>query len=69
MQRVTGTVDWQVEAWNVIMVKPGYHGPFLARASVLCGRDRVAVECTITDEVAGGRVIASASATYRRVAS
>jgi hypothetical protein len=68
MQRTTGTVDWQVEAWNVIMVKPGYHGPFVARASVLGGGDRVAIEATMVDEGAGGRVIASVSAMYRREA-
>jgi len=68
MQRATGTVDWQVEAWNVMMVKPGYHGPFVARASVLGGAERVAIEATMTDEGASGRVIASVSATYRRAA-
>ncbi len=35
LDRVTGTRDFQVEAWNVMMVKPGYVGPFVARASVV----------------------------------
>jgi len=68
--RVTGTPDWQVEQWHVMMVKPGYHGPFVARAVVVGAASptgRIGVEVTMTDEGAKGRIIATASASYRRV--
>lgn len=67
LERRTGTVDWQVESWNVVMVKPGYHGPFVARATVVGGGDRIGVEATMTDDGNGGRAIASVSASFRRV--
>jgi len=74
LERVTGTVDFQVEEWNVLMVKPGYIGPFVARATVVGGGHvvaaeaaRVGVEATMTDEGNRGRIIASVSATFRRV--
>jgi hypothetical protein len=67
LERVSGSPDWQVEAWTVLMVKPGYHGPFRARATVLEGRERAGVEATMTDEGNGGRIIATASAAFRRV--
>lgn len=68
--RRTGTIDWQVDQWHVMMVKPGYHGPFVARATMVAAPNahgRVGVEVTMTDEGAKGRVIATASASYHRV--
>ncbi len=69
LQRVTGTVDYQVEHWSILMVKPGYHGPFRARATVVgrAERDRVGVEATMTDEGNGGRTIATVNASFSRV--
>lgn len=68
LERVTGTVDFQVEQWHVMMVKPGYRGPFRAVARVVGQREpRVGIEATMTDEGAGGRVIATVSAAFRRV--
>ena len=68
--RVSGTADFQVEQWTVMMVKPGYSGPFRVRATVLgIGGGRVGVEMTMTDYGAGDRVIATASAAFRRVAA
>lgn len=73
LERVTGSVDFQVEQWFVMMVKPGYTGPFVARATVLgspadlASADRLGVEATMTDEGANGRVMATVSASYRRV--
>ncbi len=69
LERVTGTVDYQVEHWSILMVKPGYCGPFRARATVV-GRsdhDRVGVEATMTDEGHGGRTIATVNASFTRV--
>lgn len=67
LQRTTGSVDFQVEQWTVMMVKPGYTGPFVATAVVVGGGPRVGVEATMTDHGAGGRIIATASAAFRRV--
>lgn len=67
LERVTGTRDHQVEAWTVLMVKPGYVGPFVARATVLGRGDRVGIDATMTDEGNGGRTIATVSAAFRRV--
>ncbi|MFM2073316.1 MAG: hypothetical protein RLZZ623_3580 [Actinomycetota bacterium] len=73
IERVTGSVDFQVESWNVVMTKPGYIGPFVARAAVVGAGvvvgSRVGAEATIIDVGHGGRVIASASASFRRIAS
>lgn len=68
LERVHGTIDFQVEEWTVLMVKPGYIGPFRARAAVVGGTDRVGVDVTLTDEGHNGRIIATASAAFRRVA-
>jgi hypothetical protein len=69
LEQVTGTADFQVESWAVLMVKPGYLGPFRARATLLAvGGPRVGVEATMTDEGNGGRIIATASAMFARVA-
>jgi acyl-coenzyme A thioesterase PaaI-like protein len=69
LERVTGTVDFQVESWTVLMVKPGYLGPFVASATVLGAKGaRLGVESTLIDQGNGGRTIASATAAFRRVA-
>jgi hypothetical protein len=69
--RVSGTGDFQIEHWTVLMVKPGYIGPFEARAKVVGGTgrgaDRVGVEATMIDVGNRGRTIATASASFRRV--
>lgn len=68
LERVTGTADFQVETWHVMFVKPGYLGPFRARATVVgAGGSRVGVEATMVDAGAGGRVIATVNASFRRV--
>ena len=68
LERATGTVDFQAQHWTVMMVKPGYVGPFRATATVLgAGGPRVGVEATMTDEGSGGRIIATVSAAFRRV--
>lgn len=67
LERSSGSLDWQVESWTVLMVKPGYHGPFRARATVAGAGDRCGVEATMTDEGNDGRIIATASALFRRV--
>jgi hypothetical protein len=67
LERVTGSDAFQVENWSVVMVKPGYHGPFRATATVVGSGSRVGVEAVITDAGAGGRTIASVSATFRCV--
>lgn len=72
LSRAAGTPDFQVESWTVLMVKPGYVGPFRVVAKVVgaqpaAAADRLGVEATMTDEGNGGRIIATASAVFRRV--
>lgn len=68
LERATGARDHQVEQWSVMMVKPGYTGPFVARAKVVVARgERVGVEAILVDEGAKGRIMATASAAFRRV--
>lgn len=68
IERVTGTVDFQVESWSVLMVKPGYIGPFVASAKVYGSpTGRLGVEATLIDQGNRDRIIASVSATFRRV--
>jgi hypothetical protein len=68
LERVSGSSAFQVEHWTVLMVKPGYVGPFLARATVVGAHGpRVGVEATMTDEGNGGRTIATVSAAFGRV--
>lgn len=68
LERTTGTVDFQVEHWKVMFVKPGYAGPFRATATVVNpGGQRVGVEATMIDVGAKGRIIATASAAFRPV--
>lgn len=68
IERATGTVDYQIETYSVMMVKPGYVGPFVARATVVGTKAaRLGVEATLVDEGNRGRIIATASAAFRRV--
>jgi len=68
LQKVCGSIDFQVEHWTVIFVKPGYIGPFRATATVVnANGQRVGVESTMVDEGNGGRTIATASAAFSRV--
>ena len=67
LERVTGTPDFQVEHWHVMFVKPGYVGPFRARATLVGGSGgRVGVEAMMVDAGADDRVIAAVNATFRR---
>jgi acyl-coenzyme A thioesterase PaaI-like protein len=66
--RVTGSVDFQVEQWHVMFVKPGYVGPFRAVATVVgAAGPRVGVEATMVDAGSGDRVIATVNAAFRRI--
>jgi acyl-coenzyme A thioesterase PaaI-like protein len=67
LSRVMGSIDHQVESWTVLMVKPGYLGPFVATATVLSGRGRIGAEATLVDRGNAGRIIATASAAFRHV--
>jgi hypothetical protein len=71
LARVTGTDAFQVEHWSVLMVKPGYIGPFKATATVIGSAtqpgDKIGVEAVLTDHGADGRTIASVTASFRRV--
>ena len=68
LERATGSRDFQVEQWTMMMLKPGFEGPFVARANVVPARGgRVGVEAMMVDEGAKGRIMATASAAFRRV--
>jgi hypothetical protein len=68
LERVTGTVDHQIESYTVLMVKPGYAGPFVATAEVVNrSGQRTGVESTLRDEGHNDRIIATASLAFRRV--
>jgi acyl-coenzyme A thioesterase PaaI-like protein len=69
LERTTGTDEFQVETWHVMFVKPGYVGPFRAKAQVLvaAGGSRFGVEATMVDAGANDRVIATVNATFRLV--
>jgi acyl-coenzyme A thioesterase PaaI-like protein len=69
IERITGTPDYQVEHWHVMFVKPGYIGPFRARASVVgdATAARIGVEATMIDAGADNRVVATVNAAFRRV--
>jgi len=68
LARMTGTRDYQIESWTVLMVKPGYIGPFVATATVLNSDGaRVGAEATLVDRGNGNRVIATAAAALRLV--
>ncbi|MCW2525960.1 MAG: hypothetical protein JWM76_820 [Pseudonocardiales bacterium] len=68
LERQFGTPDFQVEGYSVTFVKPGYIGPFVSTAEVVNpAGPRFGVEMTMRDEGANGRIIATASAAFRRV--
>lgn len=68
LEQSAGTKDFQVEHWTVLMVKPGYAGPFRASATVVgASGSRLGVEATMTDEGNGGRIIATVSAAFGRI--
>ena len=62
-----GETEFQVETWTVMMVKPGYVGPFAATATVIGSGERVGIQATMVDEGSGGRTMATVSATFRRL--
>ncbi len=65
--RATGSRDLQVRHWSMMMIKPGFVGPFVARAKVVPGRSGAfGVEAAMSDEGAKGRVMATASAVFER---
>jgi hypothetical protein len=67
LERVAGAAAYQVQHYTVLMVKPGYIGPFVASAVVVTPRGPVyGVEATMIDEAAN-RIIATASASFRRL--
>ena len=67
LERISGSDAFQVEQWTVLMVKPGYVGPFVATAAVVGGRGpRVGIEATMRDAGNGNRPIATVSAAFRR---
>lgn len=66
LERESGSRRFQVEHWSVMMVKPGFLGPFIARARVVGGIGaRVGVEAVMTDCGSDGRIMATASAVFR----
>lgn len=68
LERVTGSSAYQVQNYTVLLVKPGYAGPFVSSATVVNPDGPVyGVEATMIDEGAGNRIIATASATFRRI--
>ena len=68
LERVTGTAAYQVQNYTVLLVKPGYVGPFVTSAVVVTPDGPVyGVEATMIDEGAGNLIIATASATFRRI--
>lgn len=69
LERVLGTADVQVDHYTVMFVKPGLVGPFVATATVVnAAGPRYGVEMTMRDEGHQGRIIATASASFHRVA-
>ena len=68
LARATGSDAFQVESCTVLMVRPGYAGPFVASARLAnAPGERAAVEATLVDRGAQGRVIATASLAFRRL--
>jgi hypothetical protein len=69
LRATTGSDRFQVVHWIVMMVKPGLVGPFRATAKVLGANGLIAgVEATMIDVGNRGRTIATASASFLRVA-
>jgi hypothetical protein len=68
LERVTGSIDYQVESYTVLMVKPGFEGPFVASAHLVNTTGaRIGVEATLRDRGTNGRIIGTASIAFRRV--
>lgn len=64
---VAGTDALQVEDWNVLFVARGTHGPFVVTGDAVAGRaGRIACRMHLRDEGRGDRVVAWASAVFRR---
>jgi hypothetical protein len=69
LERVLGTTDLQVEHYTVMFVRPGYIGPFVASATLANSEGpRFGLEGTMVDEGSQGRIIATASAAFRKAA-
>jgi hypothetical protein len=70
LERTLGSVDFQVDHYTVMFVKPGYTGPFVASATLLNpAGPRYGVEMTMRDEGHGNRIMATAQASFHRVVS
>lgn len=67
LENAFGSVDFQVEQWSMMMIKPGTIGPFRVQASLVGSGSRIGVEATMRDHGAGDRMMAVASAAFRRV--
>ena len=67
LEAAAGPGPYQVWTYSVMMVKPGYKGPFVASARVANPHGPVfGVEMSLVDEGANGRVMAMANASFRR---
>jgi hypothetical protein len=68
LERLLGTTDFQVDHYTVLMVKPGYAGPFVTTAVVVNPEGpRYGVEATMIDKGHNDRIIATASAGFHKV--
>lgn len=67
LKRATGSELFQVRHYTVVMVKPGYVGPFRTRANVVEAQGYCGVEATMTDEGAEERTVATASILFERL--
>lgn len=69
-QAVLGAATVQVESWTVLMVKPGEAGPFRADVDVAAASTptgRIPIALTLRDEGRDDRIVATASAIFRRI--
>jgi Uncharacterized protein, possibly involved in aromatic compounds catabolism len=67
LERAAGPGPYQVWSYSVMMIKPGYQGPFVASAKVINPAGPVfGVEMSLIDEGANGRLMATANATFRK---
>ena len=70
LERILGATPLQIEHYTVMFVRAGYAGPFVASAVVVNPHGpRIGVEATMIDEAGDGRMMATASAAFRRVAA
>jgi hypothetical protein len=68
LERQVGTADLQIDHYTVMMVKPGYTGPFVTTANVVNPKGpRYGVEATMRDQGHNNRIIATASASFHLV--